>query len=56
MKSALRDAAIIVGIVVLLFLMNVRTTTITLISLPVTLLLSAIVFYIFDLGINIMIL
>lgn len=39
------DAAIIVGIVVLLFLMNIRTTTITLVSLPVTLLMSAIVFH-----------
>ncbi len=36
--------------------MNIRTTTITLISLPVTLLMSAIVFHIFGLSINIMIL
>lgn len=55
-EEALLDAAVIVGIVVFLFLMNIRTTTITLISLPVTLLMSAIVFHIFGLSINIMIL
>ena len=36
--------------------MNARTAFITMISLPITLLLSAIVFYIFGIGINIMVL
>lgn len=55
-EEALRDAAIIVGIVVLLFLLSFRTAFITLITLPVTLLMSAIVFHAFWIGINIMIL
>ena len=46
-EDALRDAAIIVGIVILLFLLSFRTAFITLITLPVTLLMSAIVFYLF---------
>ena len=46
-EDALRDAAIIVGIVVLLFLLSFRTAFITLVTLPVTLLMSAIVFYLF---------
>jgi HME family heavy-metal exporter len=53
-ESAFIDAAIIVGIVVILFLMNVRTVMVTLISLPITLLLTAIVFKISGIGINIM--
>ena len=36
--------------------MNARTVFITMITLPITLLLSAIVFYILGVGINIMIL
>ncbi len=55
-EEALRDAAIIVAIIVVLFLLNARTAFITMISLPITLLLSAIVFYIFGIGINIMVL
>jgi CzcA family heavy metal efflux pump len=55
-EEALRDAAIIVAIIVVLFLLNARTAFITMISLPITLLLSAIVFYIFWVGINIMVL
>ena len=55
-EEALRDAAIIVAIIVALFMLNVRTAFITMISLPITLLLSIIVFYIFNIGINIMVL
>ena len=55
-EEALRDASIIVAIIVVLFLLNARTAFITMISLPITLLLSAIVFYIFWVGINIMVL
>ena len=53
-QSAFLDAAIIVGIVVILFLMNARTVMVTLISLPITLLLTAIVFKLSGIGINIM--
>lgn len=55
-EEALRDAAIIVGIMVFLFLMNARTTIITLVSLPITLLLTVLIFRVFGIGINIMIL
>jgi CzcA family heavy metal efflux pump len=52
--EALRDGAIIVGIVLFIFLLNIRTTTITLITIPLSLLISAIVFHWFGLGINTM--
>lgn len=52
--EALRDGAIIVGIVLFLFLLNIRTTTITLITIPLSLLISAIVFHVLGLGINTM--
>lgn len=55
-EVALRDAAIIVAIIVVLFLMNARTAFITMVSLPVTLILTGIVFYILGIGINIMVL
>lgn len=54
--KALIEAALIVAVIVILFLMNARTAFITMISLPITLLLSAIVFYILGIGINIMVL
>jgi CzcA family heavy metal efflux pump len=53
-EEALRDGIIMVAIILFLFLMNVRTTTITLVAIPTSLLISAIVFYIMDLGINTM--
>ncbi len=52
--EALRDGTIIVGIVLFLFLLNVRTTAITLITIPLSLLISAIVFHVLGLGINTM--
>ncbi len=55
-EEALRDAAIIVTIIVVLFLMNARTAFITMVSLPVTLIMTGIVFYILGIGINIMVL
>ena len=53
-EDALRDAIIIVAIIVALFLMNVRTTLVTILSLPITLLITAIIFKQFGIGINIM--
>jgi CzcA family heavy metal efflux pump len=53
-ELALRDGIIMVMIVLFLFLMNWRTTSITLVAIPTSLLITAIVFYIFDISINTM--
>lgn len=53
-EEALRDSAIVVAIIITLFLANVRTTLITLISIPFSLLVAFIVFNILGLGINVM--
>ncbi|MBI1948991.1 MAG: efflux RND transporter permease subunit [Deltaproteobacteria bacterium] len=52
--EALRDGAILVVIVLVLFLMNLRTTLITLTAIPLSLLVSALVFKAFGLTINTM--
>ncbi len=53
-KEALRDGSILVVIVLFLFLMNFRTTFITLTAIPLSLVCTAIIFSIFDLSINTM--
>ncbi len=53
-EMALRDGAIMVAIILFLFLLNVRTTAITLITIPLSLLITAIVFKWMGLGINTM--
>jgi CzcA family heavy metal efflux pump len=53
-KEALRDGAIMVAIILILFLLNVRTTAITLVTIPLSLLMTAIVFKLMDLSINTM--
>ena len=53
-EEALRDGSIMVAIVLLLFLLNFRTTFITLTAIPLSLLISFIVFKWFGLGINTM--
>jgi len=53
-RDALRDGAIMVAAILFLFLVNVRTTAITLTAIPLSLLISAIVFKLMGLGINTM--
>ncbi|MCC6276519.1 MAG: efflux RND transporter permease subunit [Oligoflexia bacterium] len=53
-KEALRDGIIIVAIVIFLFLLNFRTTAITLTAIPLSLVIAGIVFKMFGLSINTM--
>ena len=52
--EALRDGAILVVVVLFLFLFNFRTTFITLTAIPLSILVTALVFRWFDLSINVM--
>lgn len=52
--EALRDGAVLVVIVLFLFLMNFRTTFITLTAIPLSVLTTALVFRYFGLSINVM--
>jgi CzcA family heavy metal efflux pump len=51
-EEALRDGFILVMIILILFLMNLRTTVITLTAIPLSIIITAIVFWIFDISIN----
>ena len=53
-QMALRDATIIVAVVLFLFLLNLRTTAITLTAIPLSFFTSAIVMYWFGLSVNTM--
>lgn len=53
-KEALRDGVILVLIVLFLFLMNLRTTVITMTAIPLSFILTAIVFKMFGLSVNTM--
>ena len=53
-KEALRDGVILVFIVLFLFLLNVRTTMITMTAIPLAFVLTAIVFKIFGFSVNTM--
>ena len=52
MEEALRDGFILVVIVLFLFLLNFRTTAITLTAIPLSLVITAIVFKFFNISIN----
>ncbi len=51
-EEALRDGFILVVIILFLFLMNFRTTVITLTAIPLSLVITAIIFKMFDISIN----
>ncbi len=51
-EHALRDGFILVIIILFLFLLNFRTTIITLTAIPLSLIITAIVFRLFDISIN----
>ena len=53
-QIALRDATVIVAIILFLFLLNIRTTAITLTAIPLSFLTSAIVMYWLGLSVNTM--
>ncbi|HKQ46856.1 MAG TPA: efflux RND transporter permease subunit [Phycisphaerae bacterium] len=53
-RHVLRDATIIVAIILVLFLMNVRTTIITLTALPISIAVALLVLWIWGLSINVM--
>lgn len=53
-EEALRDGAIMVAIILFLFLLNIRTTAITLISIPLSLVMTFIIFKVMGLSINTM--
>ncbi len=53
-KSVLIEAGIVVGIVLILFLMNWRATVISLTAIPISILITVLVFKAFDLSINTM--
>ncbi|MFO0917289.1 MAG: efflux RND transporter permease subunit [Planctomycetaceae bacterium] len=52
--EALRDGAVLVLIILFLFLLNFRTTFITLTAIPLSIVITGLVFYWFDLSINVM--
>jgi Cu(I)/Ag(I) efflux system membrane protein CusA/SilA len=53
-KEALRDGVVLVFIVLFLFLMNFRTTVITMTAIPLSFVLTAVVFHFFGLSVNTM--
>ena len=54
LQKVMIEAALVVAVVLFLFLLNVRTTAISLVSLPLSVLITALVFHFFGLSINTM--
>lgn len=54
LQKVMIEAALVVAVVLFLFLLNVRTTAISLVSLPLSVLITALVFHLFGLSINTM--
>ncbi len=52
LEEALRDGAIMVAVVLLVFLFNIRVTLITLTAIPLSLAITIIIFDLFDLSVN----
>jgi len=52
LEEAIRDGAIMVSIVLFLFLLNVRTTFITLTAMPLSFAITLLVFKLFDISVN----
>lgn len=53
-KEALRDGTLLVFVILFIFLMNIRTTAITLTAIPLSFLVTAIVFHFLGLSVNTM--
>jgi HME family heavy-metal exporter len=53
-KEALRDGGLLVVVILFLFLLNFRTTFITLTAIPLSIVITGLVFKVFDLSINTM--
>ncbi len=53
-EEALRDGILIVAVIVFLFLLNLRTTAVTLVVIPLSLLMTAVIFRILGMSINTM--
>ncbi len=53
-EHALRDGVIMVAVILFFFLMNIRTTSITLLAIPLSLLITVIIFKIMGLSVNTM--
>jgi len=52
LKEAIRDGAIMVAIILFLFLMNVRTTAITLMAIPLSFAVTILIFKLFGVSVN----
>ncbi len=53
-ENALRDAFILVAIIVFLFLVRIKPTLITLLAIPVSMAITALIFYLLGLSVNVM--
>ncbi len=53
-ENALRDAFILVAIIVFLFLVRIKPTLITLVAIPVSMAITALIFYLLGLSVNVM--